>query len=328
MSARATAARCLQRVIYEGESLTEVLQDRAVASLPHQDQALLRDMCFGALRWHERLSRILALLLSKALKKADKDVECLLRIGLYQLIYQRTPDHAAVNETVSATKKLKKDWAGKLVNGVLRSFLRGQAELLAQADAQPAARYAFPDWLLTRIQQAWPDDWETILSASNTHAPMTLRVNQRQYTAAAYQQILQEAGIIADFVPPVASALNLQTPDQRRTITGFQPRGCLGARCCRATRRRAAGLPARNAGTGCLRRPRWQNQPLAGNDRRLAPDGGRQQRFAPQPGHGKPDPPAFARPTWSPLMPGMWPRGGTGNCLTASCWMRLAPPLG
>jgi 16S rRNA (cytosine967-C5)-methyltransferase len=221
LSARATAAQCLQRVIYEGESLTEVLQDRAIASLNPQDQALLRDLCFGTLRWHERLGHILTLLLSKALKPADKDVECLLRIGLYQLIYQRTPNHAAVNETVKATKKLKKDWAGKLVNGVLRNFLRRQDELLAQADTHAPARYAFPDWLLARIRQAWPEDWETILSASNTHAPMTLRVNQRQHTTPAYQAILQAAGISADPVPSVASALNLQAPLGVEQLPGF-----------------------------------------------------------------------------------------------------------
>ena len=221
MSARATAALCLQRVIYEGESLTEVLQDPSVANLNPQDQALLRNMCFGTLRWHERLSAILKQLVKKALKPADKDVECLLRIGLYQLIYQRTPDHAAVNETVKATKKLKKDWAGKLVNGVLRNFLRSPAELLVKADSRVPARYAFPDWLLTRIQQAWPDDWEAILNASNTHAPMILRVNQRQHTASAYQALLQAADIAADLIPTVDSALMLQTPVGVEQLPGF-----------------------------------------------------------------------------------------------------------
>ena len=221
MSARATAALCLQRVIYEGESLTEVLQDPAVANLNQHDQALLRDMCFGTLRWHERLSAILKLLVKKALKPADKDVECLLRIGLYQIMYQRTPDHAAVNETVKATKKLKKDWAGKLVNGVLRNFLREQAELVAQADKHIPARHAFPAWLLTRLQQAWPQDWEAILTASNTHAPMTLRVNQRQHSTRAYQASLQAAGIAADLVPVVDSALILQHPVGVEQLPGF-----------------------------------------------------------------------------------------------------------
>jgi 16S rRNA (cytosine967-C5)-methyltransferase len=209
LSTRAAAARIVQQVIYGGDSLTEVLQQPVATSLPATEQPLLRDLCFGCLRWHERLSAILAQLLGKPLKAADKDVECLLRVGLYQLVYQRTPDHAAVNETVKSVKKLRKAWAEKLVNGVLRRFLRERDALLAQADRQENARYAFPAWLLTRIRTAWPDDWETILQASNTHAAMTLRVNQRQYSAAAYQTLLENNGIAATTVPYVSSALNL-----------------------------------------------------------------------------------------------------------------------
>lgn len=221
MSTRTTAARFLQRVIYGGESLTEVLQNYACSGLPPKDQALLRDMCFGSLRWHERLSAILDVLLTKPLKKADKDVECLLRIGLYQLIYQRTPDHAAVNETVKATKKLKKAWAGSLINGVLRGFLRRQEEILAEADRLPAARHAYPKWLLRHLQQAWPQQWEAIIDASNTHAPMTLRVNHQQQTTAAYWQALRDNGLMADEIVGVDSALQLQQAVAVDQLPGF-----------------------------------------------------------------------------------------------------------
>ena len=209
MSTRATAALLLQQVIYHGDSLTDALQQTAAQAVPATEQALLRDICFGALRWHERLSAILAQLVSKPLKAADKDLECLLRVGLYQLIYQRTPDHAAVNETVKAVKKLRKQWAEKLVNGVLRRFLRERDNLLVQADQQATARYAFPAWLLQRLQTAWVNDWENIVQASNTHAPMTLRVNARKATTAAYLQQLQAAEFDADTIAAVPSALQL-----------------------------------------------------------------------------------------------------------------------
>ncbi len=221
MSARATAARFLQRVIYGGDSLTEVLQGYTGNHIDPQDQALLRDLCFGALRWHERLTAIIDQLLTKPLKKADKDVECLLRIGLYQLIYQRTPDHAAVNETVKAAKKLKKPWAGGLINGVLRSFIRDQANILTTIEHSPGARYAFPEWLVQRIQAAWPADWENILQASNNRPPMTLRVNQRSQSTSAYWQELRASSIAAEPVAGVESALNLQTPVGVEQLPGF-----------------------------------------------------------------------------------------------------------
>lgn len=221
MSARALAAQVLQQVIYDGESLTEALQAPAIAALSPSDKAFLRDICFGSLRWHERLSAILTVLVSKPLKAADKDVECLLRAGLYQLVYQRTPEHAAVNETVKAVKKLRKQWAEKLVNGVLRTFLREREAVLAKADQQDTAQWCLPAWLLKQVRKAWPQQWQNVVKASNTHAPMTLRVNQRQHATEAYRQQLQALGLEAETVAAVPSALNLQQAVGVEQLPGF-----------------------------------------------------------------------------------------------------------
>ena len=126
-----------------------------------------------------------------------------------------------MNETVKAVKKLGKGWAEKLVNGVLRRFLREREALLSAADQQETALYAFPAWLLARVQRAWPADWQSIVQASNTHAAMTLRVNQRQYTAAAYQAQLTAQGVAADTVECVASALNLHKAVGVELLPGF-----------------------------------------------------------------------------------------------------------
>ena len=100
---RATAAIILERVIYGGTSLSQLLVDADDNVDP-----LVKDLCFGSLRWHERITAILDQLLSKTLKAKDKDIECLLRVGVYQVLYQNTPEYAAVNETVAAVKGLKK----------------------------------------------------------------------------------------------------------------------------------------------------------------------------------------------------------------------------
>jgi len=172
---RATAALILERVIYGGMSLSQLLIDS-----DDNIDSLVKDLCFGSLRWHERLTAILDQLLSKPLKAKDKDIECLLRVGLYQVLYQNTPEYAAVNETVAGVKGLKKPWAVKFVNGVLRTFLRRKESLLHKVDSISSARYAFPDWLIDSIRTAWPDQWQSILKASSQRAPMTLRVNLSQ----------------------------------------------------------------------------------------------------------------------------------------------------
>jgi 16S rRNA (cytosine967-C5)-methyltransferase len=212
LNTRALAAQLLQKVLGEHQSLTEVLQSTKLQNLAPRDQALVRDLCFGCMRWHERLSGILKVLMTKPLKATDKDLECVLRIGLYQVLYQRTPEHASVSEAVNATRDLKKPWAGKLVNGVLRTFIREQERVLAQVDAQPHTRYAFPEWLFKRIHQAYPNDWEAILKASNEHPPFTIRVNQTQFSTEHYQELLNAANIASSTVPQVPSALVIAQP--------------------------------------------------------------------------------------------------------------------
>ncbi|SKA68343.1 16S rRNA (cytosine967-C5)-methyltransferase [Thiothrix eikelboomii] len=211
MKTRAIAARALQRVTYQGESLTEVFRHATLQNLSVRDQAWVRHVCFGAVRWHGRLGAILRELLDKPIKASDKDIECLLRLGLYQIIYQRTPDHAAVSETVEASRALKKAWAGSLVNGVLRRFLREQATVLAKVDQIESAQYSFPTWLADQIKHAWPQDWQAIMQASNEHPPLSLRVNGLLATREQYLERLKQQQIQAE---PIASTeLGIHLPE-------------------------------------------------------------------------------------------------------------------
>ena len=211
---RTIAAKILQKVIYKGESLSTALADK--------ESPLLSDLCYGCLRWHEPLSSILNQLLSKPLKNKDKDVECLIRVGLYQIIYQKTPDHAAVSETVGALKGLKKPWARKLLNAVLRSFLREQKKLLETIDKQETSKYAFPEWLLDKIKQAWPENWKNILEQSNQRAPMTLRVNLAHQSRTDYLQKLERAGVDASKIKGVDTAIKLNKPCPVYDLPGFK----------------------------------------------------------------------------------------------------------
>ncbi len=211
---RSTAAKILQKVIYRGESLSPALLDN--------DSPLVSDLCYGCLRWHEPLSALLDVLLAKPLKKKDKDVECLLRVGLYQIIYQKTPDHAAVGETVNALKYLQKPWAKKLVNAVLRNYLREQDSFQKEVQKRQVVRYAFPKWLIDEIKHAWPESWETILEQSNQRAPMTLRVNLTHQTRDAYLEKLAQADIKAEIVAGVKTAIQLDKPCNVFDLPGFK----------------------------------------------------------------------------------------------------------
>jgi len=107
------------------------------------------------------------------------------------------------------------------VNAVLRNFLRGQEKLLKQKDDYWPAKFAFPQWLLDRIKNAYPENWQDIFAESNSRAPMTLRVNLNHQTREEYLQKLNEIGIQANIVESVKTAISLDKPQNVYDLPGF-----------------------------------------------------------------------------------------------------------
>ena len=216
---RAVAARILAQVIGEGRSLPSAMAD--VPPALSDDRALIQEMCFGVMREFHRLSVVVASLLKKPLKEKDADVQALLLLGLYQLLHMRVPDHAAVSETVAATTALKKPWARGLLNGVLRNFQRQQKDLLAQADATEPGRWSHPQWMIDALRSAWPDDWQSVLTANNQRPPMSLRINLARVGVDDYLQALEKEGIGASRSEFTPSAIRLEQPRDVTALPGF-----------------------------------------------------------------------------------------------------------
>ena len=104
------------------------------------------------------------------------------------------PDHTLVDQAVAAIRARATSSAG-FINAVLRHFIRERETLVAAALEDPLARYNHPLWWLDRLRADWPSQWQAIAQADNLHPPMTLRVNARRGTAAAYVEALAAAGI-------------------------------------------------------------------------------------------------------------------------------------
>ena len=193
MSVQQHAADILQRVS-QGQNLTVALdaamQDR---HLSVADRAALRDIAYGCQRYLATLNFWLRSLLPRPLPAPQ--VEQLLRVALYQLAYTRNAAYAVVDNAVREAEKLAQGRFKGLVNGVLRNFTRRSEELTQAAEQNELARINHPRWWLQRLQQDYPDDWQRIIDAGNTHPPLTLRLNRRRISPADYQQQLTEAGL-------------------------------------------------------------------------------------------------------------------------------------
>ena len=196
MNPRLAAAKALTAVLNGKASLNSSLPLQ-LDKVEARDRGLTQDLAFGTARWYPRLSALANKLLQKPFKAADADVEALLLVGLYQLLYTRVPAHAAIGETVGCADKLKKPWAKGLLNAVLRNAQRDSEALLAELEHDPVVRTAHPRWLQKSLKAFWPQQWEAICAANNAHPPMILRVNRRHKTRDQYLQLLAESEVQA-----------------------------------------------------------------------------------------------------------------------------------
>lgn len=97
MNPRLAAAKALAAVLNGKASLNSSLPTQ-LDKVEDRDRGFTQDLAFGTARWQPRLSALAAKLLQKPFKAADADVEALLLVGLYQLLYTRVPAHAAIGE--------------------------------------------------------------------------------------------------------------------------------------------------------------------------------------------------------------------------------------
>lgn len=225
LNSRFIALKICLTVIEHGRSLSQTLPEGLAQFSERRERNFTQNLVLGTIRWQGRLEAIRAQLLKKKLKTKDEDINQLILLGLYQIIYMDTPEHAAVSETVAVVQKLKKPWAKALINGVLRNFLRNQEEICAEADLKPAQKFAHPQWLFKKLRKAYPDDWQSIMQANNEIAPLTLRVNSMQQSREAFLKSLESADIKASLHPLAPQGIQLEQSTDISALPSYEEGG-------------------------------------------------------------------------------------------------------
>lgn len=198
--------------VLAGRNLSHILSSfwQRHPGLSPQQRAAIQDLSCGTLRFYGQLQALLEHLLEKPLR--EQRLRALLLVGLYQLQYTRAAPHAVVDHAVKTAAALNQRPAMGLVNAILRNFLRKRETLLALAAADEVGRYSHPQWWIDKLKAQYPRDYDAILTASNLHPPMTLRVNCRAMTKQGYQTLLQNAGIEAEDLGGQALLLKRAVP--------------------------------------------------------------------------------------------------------------------
>lgn len=148
-----------------------------MAGLDAQESSFAHHLSYGAVRLRGRLDHLLALRVHGGLDRLDAPVLDILRLGLFQLLYQDVPDYAAVSQSVELARSAGQGRAAGLVNGVLRAAARQGADpgLFPDRDADPAGWIStwgsHPRWLVERWLGRWPVEAVARLVELNNTVP-------------------------------------------------------------------------------------------------------------------------------------------------------------
>lgn len=180
----------------------------------------IQDLSYRSMRQWGRGRALLALLADKPIQQPVLHSLLCCALALLSDAEPAYSEHTLVDQAVNACAadpELAK--AKGLVNAVLRRYLRERERLLLQLQTDETAQWNYPRWWIDKARHAWPDQWASLLTAGNTQAPLSLRVNIRKTTVADYLSLLTSHHIAGDAIGP--SAVRLQRPMPVTEIPGF-----------------------------------------------------------------------------------------------------------
>lgn len=216
MTAREIAVRVLKDIeVGKAKSDTAINHYFKQSPLERVDKAFTMEMVYGTLRERAKIDHIIEQFYHHDYKKMDVDIRNILRIGVYQLYYlTKVPKWAAVNESVELAKKLKNQFLGNLVNGVLRNIANNLDTINFKVKGgtfadQIALQYSHPKWLLERwLKRFSLQEAQELMTANNTPPSITFRINPLKTTLAEVEQMLAEKrihykkGVVEGFLTP------------------------------------------------------------------------------------------------------------------------------
>jgi 16S rRNA (cytosine967-C5)-methyltransferase len=204
-SGRALAFETLRRV-EEGGAFASRALDAALAAagaVDPREASLATELVYGTLRRALTLDLALAPHSRRPVAELDPAARVALRLGAYQLLFLRTPAHAAVAEAVSLAKTADHGRAAGYVNAVLRALARDpRPPAPPPLERDPAGHVAVAEGVPRWLAEEWtawlgPDEALLLARAMNAPAPLCLRSPARD----ALVERLRAAGVVAGPTP-------------------------------------------------------------------------------------------------------------------------------
>jgi 16S rRNA (cytosine967-C5)-methyltransferase len=184
---RSIAFDVLRRVEEGGAFASRALDAAlgAAGALDPREAGLATELVYGTLRRAPTLDAALAPYSRRPVSELDPGARVALRLGAYQLLFLRTPPHAAVGEAVALAKRVDHGRAAGYVNAVLRALARDpRPPAPPAANVDPAGHVAVAEGVPRWLAEEWvgwlgADEALLLARAMNAPAPLTLRAPSR-----------------------------------------------------------------------------------------------------------------------------------------------------
>ncbi|WP_026066452.1 RsmB/NOP family class I SAM-dependent RNA methyltransferase [Actinoalloteichus spitiensis] len=166
-----TVAAVRERDAYANLVLPGLLRERRISG---RDAALATELAYGTCRARGLLDAVLDACSDRPFDQVDGPLQDVLRLGAYQLLRTRVPEHAAVSTTVDLARAAVGSFAAGFVNAVMRRVLEhdeaGWVDRLApdperDAVGNLAFRHAHPRWIAQAFADALGDTGEELREA-------------------------------------------------------------------------------------------------------------------------------------------------------------------
>lgn len=214
LNPRAAAVHVLNRVLVSG-GYADIVLDNTLKSVSasEEDRSLCTEIVYGTLRWLGWLDYVLQHMARVSWQGVPQPVQRILETALYQIQFlDRIPDYAVVDEAVRMAKLQAGLKWGRLVNGLLRSYLRNPQQVQPPDPGEDpvraiAIRWSHPEWIVREwIQEFGMERTEALCRADNARPVFHVRVNTARSDAgdvirslAAEGFPVSPSGILGEF---------------------------------------------------------------------------------------------------------------------------------
>lgn len=189
MQAREYAWKYLCEICIQGKYSNLVLR-QGMNNLSSQDKAFITQIVYGTLQNYRYVRYLWE---GYADKLPCQKICVLLDMSIYQFVFMdKLPSYAIVNDAVEIAKHVKKGSYSKLVNALLRNFMKHPLkEVSGSKEEKLALKTSHPLWIVQmwKAQYGW-DICEQICQANLQENGQTLRVNTLKTTKEACKDLL------------------------------------------------------------------------------------------------------------------------------------------